>query len=224
MEQHSLELEEDKEEKQTYKKYSLYTPIPLTNTDGYLLNNFLVKRTSSLSTLETNKVTGEDMAYLLRCGYGLQNLNEKQERKEHRTVPSAGKKYPLEVYVFVLNDTEAYKPGVYHYGVEAHVMEPVMLCQFTKEDIEKITPVKSLHGAQGFICITGVALRTVQKYGDRGYRYVLLEAGHVAQNIILAGVERNICVVPMGGVNDLEIEAVLGLNDQEERVLYTLFF
>ena len=74
------------------------------------------------------------------------------------------------------------------------------------------------------ICITSVFERVVEKYGSRGYRYMLLEAGHVAQNMLLAGTERGVNMIPIGACYEEPIEKKIGLISQNERLLYTLFF
>jgi SagB-type dehydrogenase family enzyme len=73
------------------------------------------------------------------------------------------------------------------------------------------------------ICIASVFHRTIGKYGSRGYRYILLEAGHVAQNMLLAGTEKDMNIIPIGGVDEDVIERTLGLGSPKERVVYTLF-
>ena len=203
---------------------SLYKPVFLDSVQGSFFTNFLTKRISATNNLINVLLTLQDISYVLRCGYGLQEYNEESSRKSFRTVPSAGKKYPLELYVILFKALDMCKSGVYHYNVEMHTLEPLILKEFTEDNIKEFTPVKWLYNAHGMICITGDLFKMVSRYGDRGYRYVLLEAGHVAQNVLLAGVERKVSIVPIGGVNEREIEASIGLNNGEEKVLYTLFF
>ena len=71
--------------------------------------------------------------------------------------------------------------------------------------------------------MTGLFKRTTSKYGSRGYRFVLLEAGHVAQNMLLAGTEKGVNLIPVGGTNENVIEGMMGLGTLEERIVYTLF-
>jgi len=205
-----------------YKKYSIYKSIPLPRKNGILFKELLTKRRSSEEHFLHNKLTLPKLSYLLRCGYGLQGGTE-DSRKEHRTVPSGGKRYPLEVYMFLFKQIDTCSPGLYHYSVQEHALEPIMLKQFSREEIMSIAPQESLQHAFGMICITSVFNRIVDKYGSRGYRYMLLEAGHAAQNMLLAGTEEGINLIPIGGVNENEIEKIMGLHSGNERVVYALF-
>lgn len=207
-----------------YKKYNLFKPISLSRSEGFLFKEILSKRRSSERYVSDNKLTLAKLSSILRCGYGLQGCPEEEERAVTRTVPSAGRRYPLEVYVFLFKPIDACEPGVYHYGVENHVFEPVVFRRFSQEEISFFSPqLKWLQDMNGMICMTGVFDRTINKYGSRGYRYILLEAGHVAQNMLLAATENSINIIPIGGTDENEIEKILGLNSLDERVVYTLF-
>jgi SagB-type dehydrogenase family enzyme len=62
------------------------------------------------------------------------------------------------------------------------------------------------------LVVTAVFERTVAKYGpERSPRYVHLEAGHAAQNVLLQAVGLNLGAVPIGAFDDLEVQTVLGL-------------
>jgi len=70
--------------------------------------------------------------------------------------------------------------------------------------------------------MAAVFLRTQVKYGPRGYRYILLEAGHVAQNICLRGMELGLESLCMGGFLDSALNELVGLRAKEEGVVYTV--
>jgi SagB-type dehydrogenase family enzyme len=211
-----------------YKRYHLLKPVSLPQTSGVFFESMLSKRRSSVEYFSDNKPAASTLpmlSYVLRCGYGLQGCSKKESyRKENRTVPSAGKRYPLEMYIFLFKPIDSLQMGIYHYGIQAHTLEPVVRRAFTLEDRSSINPREYLHGATGMICVTGVFERTTDKYGSRGYRYILLEAGHVAQNILLAGTEKGINIIPIGGTNESVAERMIGLETLGEKVVYTLFF
>lgn len=205
-----------------YKNYGLFKSFPLSIVGGQLWE-ILCNRRSAQRYIVGNAINEEKISYILKCGYGLQNHTE-EGREEHRTVPSGGKRYPLEVYIFLFQSVDSYSPGAYHYGVKSHVLEPAVLTTFSQKDIESFSSQEITKSATGMICLTSVFRRTVEKYGSRGYRYILLEAGHVAQNMLLAGTEKGVNISPIGGGNEDVIEKFLGLGSQQERVVYTLFF
>jgi len=72
------------------------------------------------------------------------------------------------------------------------------------------------------IVMAAVFLRTQAKYGPRGYRYILLEAGHVGQNICLRAMELGLESLCMGGFLDSALNNLLALKPKEEGVVYTV--
>ncbi len=76
--------------------------------------------------------------------------------------------------------------------------------------------------AAGLLVLTGVFARTQIKYGERGYRFVLLDAGHLGQNILLACEDLRLAAVPLGGFHDDAVAKWLQLKPQEEFPLYAI--
>lgn len=135
------------------------------------------------------------------------------DRNGFRAVPSAGATYPLIVFV-------AKKDGLYRYVPESHGLK-----QEVKRDIRKDIAIAAL--GQGFIndagaviIITAIYERTTQRYGERGVRYVHIEAGHCAQNIHLEAVALGLGSVPVGAFDDEKLSELLGL--EREKPLYII--
>jgi SagB-type dehydrogenase family enzyme len=122
-----------------------------------------------------------------------------------RTVPSAGALYPLEVYAVT-------RAGVYRYEPEGH-----RLVVQVEGDVRPALHAAALRqdavlNAAVVIVITAVYARTVQKYGEeRSPRYVHLEAGHAAQNVLLQAVALGLGAVPIGAFYDEQVQQVLAL-------------
>ncbi len=206
-----------------YKYYNLFSPILLEKTDGIVWDITKNRRISG-QRVNKNNITLEIISYLLRCGYGLQSIDEISGRKENRAVPSAGQRYPLELYVVFFKQVGECCGGVYHYNISSHALEP-MFKEHVPETLRNIlTDQPSVSDAHGVICISAVFDRTVRKYGSRGYRYILLEAGHVAQNMLLAATEKEIALIPIGGSSEKVLEQLIGLNSRYEGAIYSLFF
>jgi SagB-type dehydrogenase family enzyme len=72
------------------------------------------------------------------------------------------------------------------------------------------------------LILTGVFSRTRVKYGQRGYRYTMLEAGHIGQNVYLVSEALGLKCRGMGGSYDIALEQLLGIDGENESVLYTL--
>ncbi|MGZ4148494.1 MAG: SagB/ThcOx family dehydrogenase [Actinomycetota bacterium] len=126
-----------------------------------------------------------------------------------RTAPSAGGLYPLELYL-------ATADGLWRYVADGHKVQVR-----TPEDVraglaEASGGQASVATAPAVFVVTAVLARTAAKYGDRAERYVLLEAGHAAQNLLLQAGALGLGAVPVGAFDDGEVAAVLGLPSGEE--------
>lgn len=208
-----------------YKQYRLFPPIALPKKDSALFDLLCCRRSGDGSHIPENRISPDILSTILRCGYGVrENKDDDVRLGERRTAPSAGALYPLEMYPVLFKDVGSLRPGVYHYGIREHALEPVVFGGLGREEIESILYREWLANTTGMICISAVFSRSTGKYGSRGYRYILLEAGHVAQNILLAGAENNVDIIPIGGVDEVGIERKIGLTDSNERIVYTLFF
>src|SRR5689334_10820537 len=119
----------------------------------------------------------------------------------NRSIPSAGGLYPLEVYAW-LKGVESVPDGLYHYGVWDHALEPVGERASVHELQEALVYYPFVREANAVLFIAATFLRTQHKYGPRGYRYILLEAGHAAQNICLAATEAGFASLCIGGYWD----------------------
>jgi SagB-type dehydrogenase family enzyme len=78
----------------------------------------------------------------------------------------------------------------------------------------------SLTAAPVLIVLSAVWHRNMTKYGERGYRYMLLEAGHLMQNIILCAMQHGLASCNMGGFFDIELGDLLQLRSDEETAVY----
>jgi len=128
-------------------------------------------------------------------------------------VPSGGGLYPLSVFVFVMRDVEDFKSGIYQYDpsenellmIESPIDEAEVSFAFDSDTC--------LHDASAILVITGDLNRHPAKYSNRGYRYTLIEAGHVAQNIHLAAIEEGLGSLEYCGFNDEVLRDLIGIAD-----------
>jgi SagB-type dehydrogenase family enzyme len=137
-----------------------------------------------------------------------------------RTVPSGGALYPLELYLLARH-VDGLDAGVYHYDPPRHGL--CRLAGLSTEELERLTPFPELLVPAALVLlVTAVFWRTRFKYGLRGYRFSLLEAGHVGQNALLAAWSLGLAAVPVGGVYDGRVEALLGVDGVDESLVYVL--
>jgi SagB-type dehydrogenase family enzyme len=138
----------------------------------------------------------------------------------YRAYPSAGARYPLEIYILI-NDSPDFIKGLYHYHVRTHSLE--YLWGINQKELKKCFPgQKFVLQSKAILIITAIILRSVGKYGERAYRYALLEAGHLAQNCYLISQGLNIGSCALGGFIDKEICRLLDIRISEELPLYCI--
>lgn len=142
------------------------------------------------------------------------------DKKGYRTAPSAGALYPLEVYL-VVSEVEGMAGGVYKYVPAGHELVNVALGDKRGELQKASLDQSSVGDAPVILVISAVYERTTIKYGERGVRYVHMEAGHAAQNVYLQAVSLNLGAVVIGAFDDAKVKTLLNMLDNEE-VLYIM--
>lgn len=135
-----------------------------------------------------------------------------------RAYPSAGALYPIEVYV-VANNVEYLKKGVYHYNVAENCLEYIL--NLSENDLTNKFNIRdqSIDCAPITILLTAMFHRTIYKYGNRGYRFILTESGHLLQNIALLSTSYGMGTCDIGGYEDDEINEMLGIDGMTESVI-----
>ncbi len=121
-----------------------------------------------------------------------------------RTAPSAGALYPLELYV-------ATADGAFHYRPRRHALRVLTDQDLRPAIFRAALEQESVLQAAATFLFCGVIDRTARKYGQRGSRYVLLEAGHAAQNLLLEAVALGLGGVPIGAFYDHQLRTLFEL-------------
>jgi SagB-type dehydrogenase family enzyme len=134
--------------------------------------------------------------------WAAQGITDAQHGK--RTAPSAGALYPIELFLVTA-------AGVQHYNPQLHTLEPHLSGDLRPELSRAALSQQTITNAPACFVITAVVERTAVKYGPRAERYCFLEAGHVAQNILLQATALKLGCVPMGAFEDAEVAKVLKL-------------
>lgn len=179
---------------------TLELPKPRLQSERSLEQTLASRR--SIREFSNEPVTDAEVSQLLWAAQGV------TDSAGLRAAPSAGALYPLETYV-------VRSSGLFQFDTTRH-----LLTQRSDRDLRQ-----AIHGAAlaqdalieapAVFVITAVYARTRAKYGDRAERYVHMEAGHAAQNLLLQAVALDLGGVPIGAFNDSQLRQTLGLSDDE---------
>jgi SagB-type dehydrogenase family enzyme len=148
-----------------------------------------------------------------------QGISLKSSEFYLRTTPSAGALYPIETYVSV-QAVESLSPGIYHFLPQAQALRMKYEGDFSQILADAALNQDFLAEASFVLLWTSVFERTKWKYGERGFRYVYLDAGHIAQNAALAAVSFGYGSCPVAAFFDDEINTLLGINSDKETIVY----
>jgi SagB-type dehydrogenase family enzyme len=173
--------------------------LPAPRLDGDVAVERALSQRASVRAFAERALTTEEVSQLLWAADGI------NRESGGRTAPSAGATYPIELYVVTPEQLLHYLPDGHRVEVlaEANLLEP----------LRGVAQDFVADGAVAFV-VTAVFARTEVQYGDRAERFVHLEAGHVAQNLLLQAVALELGAVPIGGFDDAAVTSTLGLPDE----------
>ncbi len=136
-----------------------------------------------------------------------------------RTAPSAGGLYPVDTYLF-LRAVEGLEPGIYHFRAHVFDLELLKKGDFSKELTDAALGQMIVMGAQVTFIWSAVVERSRWKYRQRAYRYIYLDAGHIAQNLYLAAEALGLGACAIGALFDDRVNSIIGIDGIEETVIY----
>jgi len=203
--------------------YKLYPRLPKIELEGGSFEGGvfdLIKRRQSRRDFKRESITKQELALLLKYSCG--SIDEKSEGHNQRAQPSSGRRFPIEVYPIVFRSGNDLKAGLYHYNVKDHALDVLWDREFSNEDISQIFTFPWVRDAAVGIVITAIFWRNQNKYGERGYRYILLEAGHIGQNLYLISEALGIKCCALGGTLDKNLEKLVDIDGVMESVVYAL--
>ncbi|MBI3857764.1 MAG: SagB family peptide dehydrogenase [Planctomycetes bacterium] len=181
-------------------------PRPLTGLEKTLASRRCVRR------LGRGLPSKRDLGRLLQFAHGVSG------GEGRGPVPSSGGLQSLELYAAAF-DPSWLPPGVHHYDRAGHRLSQI-LRRAERERWRSLVPAMDLvEGGALLWIIVGDAARIGAKYGDRGGRFLLIEAGHLMQNLCLMSASLGLSTVPLGGALEPEIARELEL-PETDAVLY----
>lgn len=160
----------------------------------------------------------EELSYLLWCTQGVKKVTSRPATL--RNVPSAGARHAFETFLLI-NNVKGIRPGLYRYIALSHKLMEVN----TEPDIaDKITfscrEQEFIKNSAVTFIWTAVLERMKWRYGERGYRYLHLDAGHVCQNLYLTAESIDSGVCAIAAFDDDELNKVIGLDGENQFAVY----
>jgi SagB-type dehydrogenase family enzyme len=175
------------------------TPLPPPSLKGSRSLEETLNQRRSVRDFDDQPLTAAQIGQLLWAAQGTTN------ERGFRTAPSAGALYPLELYLVTAD-------GVFRYDPANHELQPTSSQDARPRLFQSALEQEPVRRAPAVFVFTAVYERTRIKYGEeRTPRYVHLEAGHAAQNLLLEAVALDLGAVPIGAFHDQEVQSALGL-------------
>lgn len=180
------------------------TSLPQPQVEGFMSLEEAIRLRRSVREFSPQALSTHEISQLLWAAQGI------TDPRGFRAAPSAGALYPLELYVVIAE-------GVFHYDPRANTLTLI-----SEGDLRRDLYLVSLNQnailqAPLTMIITAIYERTEVRYGSaRTPRYVHMEIGHAAQNVLLQAVALGLGAVPIGAFEDSNVHAVLGLPSDHE--------
>jgi SagB-type dehydrogenase family enzyme len=179
--------------------------LPAPQKDGAVSVEAALNKRRSVRFFKDTPLALQSVSQLLWAAQGI------TDKRGFRTAPSAGALYPLELYLFA-GKADGLEPGIYHYRPSDHSLLFITEGDFRETLCRAALRQDAICQAPAVFLIAGVPEKTTGKYGERGIRYVHLEAGHVAQNILLQAVSLDLGGVAIGAFSDHEVNNLLKMD------------
>jgi SagB-type dehydrogenase family enzyme len=194
-------------EPRSYPGYPVY-PLPRPRKRFWPALDAVLARRRSVPALGTELPSARLLGRLLWLANGITGGNGRG------STPSAGGLQALELYLAVLSP--GWLPaGLYHHDRRGHHL--AQIATTTRADLAPILPsLQLIQGGAIVWIIVGDGARVTAKYGERGLRFLLLEAGHLMQSLCLASTSLKLATVPLGGFFEADLARLLDLPPTDE--------
>lgn len=193
----------------------IYLPPP--SQQGTISLEEAIARRRSIRDFSPEPLSLPQLSQVLWAAQGISDT-----RGRHRTVPSAGATYPLEIFIVCgENSIAEVGAGIYHYNIDSHSMSSHYKGDIRSELARAALGEESIYQAPLDLVICAEYERTAMRYGTRAERYVHMEVGHTGQNIYLQATALGLATFAVGAFHDEQVREVLRL-DKQIKPLYIM--
>ncbi len=193
-------------------------PDPQGAPDGGPSLREVIEARRSLREYSEAPLSLAELAYLLWSTQGVSRVIP--DRATFRTVPSAGARHALETVVLA-NRVDGLEPGTHQYlALEHRLMSLELSLELTGRMADACLGQKMVQDSAATFVWIADRHRMTWRYGERGVRYLFLDAGHVCQNLYLAAESIGAGACAIGAFDDKRVNELLGLDGVERFVVY----
>ncbi len=195
------------------------------NLEFQSLHKILNQR-RSIRQFDNTPLNTHQLAYLLWASTG---ISRDTGSFQFRTTPSAGALYPIETYLCINQpvvgnqpeeNTPKIPPGIYHYNIFYHALEQVKVGNYSTE-IAHAALDQTIAARSPVVFIwTAIFQRSIWKYKQRAYRYIFLDAGHIAAHLSLAATDLGLGSCQIAAIYDEEVNQILDIDGIHESGIY----
>jgi SagB-type dehydrogenase family enzyme len=203
----------DRKEIYSQKEHKMDLPNAQTNGTVSLERTIKIRRT--IRSFTSQQLTLEQFSQLLWAAYGIT-----EDKGQKRAAASGGACYPMDIYALVGEEgIKGMEAGIYHYEPMGHSVSLILegdlrekVARVSLGQIWMATPPLSL-------VVCAEYARITSRYGERGVRYAMIEAGHIGQNIFLQAEAMGLGAGIVGAFRDEAVIQVLGIPPSHEPLL-----
>ncbi len=215
-----VRLRSDRDRLSPFKLYpgSRRLELPPVETPRSLPLADAVRRYAAARAFREESLSLAELSRLLYFTNGVTGRLGGGNRVLHlRAAPSAGALYAGEVYVMA-ERVRGLAPGLYYYAVVDHELVALRSGSLRKEMLRALERPAAFENAAAVVLLTNVFARYSQRYANRGYRYALIDSGHIGENLRLAAASAGYGEAAPLRLHDDALGALLGVDGREEAV------
>jgi SagB-type dehydrogenase family enzyme len=189
--------------------------LPQPKTKGTVSVEQAIKQRRTVRAFMPQALELKQLSQLLWAAHGTTENNGFK-----RAAPSAGALYPMDVYVVVgQNSVVQIEAGVYHYKPKGHFLSLIAKSDYRDAMVRASLSQAWMAKAPISFIITAEYKRVTAKYGKRGVRYAMIEAGHIGQNLFLQAGALGLKAGIVGAFHDKELIDVMNIPPSHEPLL-----